>query len=163
MTFKTLLIAVLLVAGFTGFMMLTWSISERMMREPVAETEQKAPINGKKPERIEANTVGPEDDTEAEPAKQDKAEDPQEVETGAYDDTWSGTELPKATNGLTPTTQPKAPASTPTIGNSAAPTSVDPYQADDREAAAEEPAAEPQTPSSSQNADPYRGDDREGN
>ena len=149
MTFKTLFIAVALVLGFAGFMTAVWSVSSWMIGPP-ADTVEPAP--GTVPSTDNTGAASPDQNETAktEPVQDTKVDQNRPVESGVYDDSWSGSEQPNSAVGLKPVV--------PFSDDEAADT--DPFSPDDREAT-EEPGGAGSPLPSSKNNDPYSGDDRE--
>ena len=156
MTVKTLVIALGLIVGFVGLMMLAWDISAWMMGTPVASVEpvQQAPST----EKTEAVAPAKSDAAKIEPIQDTKADPNQPVQSGAYDDNWTGRQEPQADVSLSAPSQIQSKSIAPVTN----PSVVVPFDPDDREAA-DEPTKEGSSLPSAHNANPYKGDDREEN
>lgn len=155
-TFKTILIGIALVAGFVGFISVAWDISAWFLGTPDVVVKQ-APVTTPPVEKIEANTAGQNGKAATEPVQASKDDHDQPVQSGAYDDSWTGSEQPKADAALAPVQQVQPKSVPAEIGSR---TAADPYAPDDREAP-EEPKDAGSSLPSAQNDDPYKGDDRE--
>lgn len=155
MTIKTLLIAIGLILGFAGLMSLAWTASEWMMGAPVAEVE---PTQPKAPaaEKTETTVPAPSEAARTEPVQDTKVDQEPPVQSGAYDDNWTGRQEPDADVGLAVPSQVQPKSLAPVTETP----EVDPARIDDRETSAETEQPASSLPSA-QNPDPYKGDDRE--
>ena len=127
-----------------------------MMGSPVSSVEPVQPV----PSAEQTGAVAPKQSEPAkiEPIQDTKADHNQPVQSGAYDDKWTGRQDPPADVGLAVPSQIQqksvAPATDPSV--------VMPFDPDDREVTSETAKEGPSLPSA-QNADPYVGDERESN
>jgi hypothetical protein len=153
-TVKTLVIALGLILGFAGILTVAWDISAWMMGAPVATVEPVQPSPSA--EKTEAVAPAKSDPAKIEPIQDTKADHNQPVQSGAYDDNWTGQQEPQADVGLSAPSQ----VQTKSIAPATDPSVVVPFDPDDREAA-EEPTKQKSSLPSAQNSDPYKGDDRE--
>ena len=161
-TGKTIILVTLTLAIVASILSIFWDISARFMLKPDVVP---APIvETVEPKKAVKANAGSENGKAVSSAPNNKTDQDAKlnqgatIETGAYDDSWTGTapadEVPAAKTEITPEpVSPAAPAKN---------TIADPYAPDDREDSAASSTTAP-TVQNGQAPDPYSGDDRETN
>ncbi len=171
-TLKTTLIVLAMIATVAGILSITWTVSSRLVRDPVAVSEpvtEKPELNEKVNANVDDGDSAASTTGEADAVGEIKTDQELGDEVGDYDDSWSGKPEPGSETAVVPKTE--ADAQTNTVPQRSTPNSGaskalrEHSMPDDRELDREVPKSSGAIPSmqGNQAADPYQGDERESN